>query len=157
MSIVRENLMTRKGYSPYCGNTECRFHMPRTRYIGGQFQCGCGWRSSFDDEFINAYEAKWANPDANPHVTVKALEWKKVALDSNDWNWLEIAKAETPFGTYSLQKHTKGFLRVVFGTQRVGHFEPDQRSEAEASAQADYESRVISCLATAPEASDGEA
>lgn len=62
MSIVRENLMTRKGYTPYCGNVDCRFHMPRTRYIGGQFQCGCGWRSSFDDEFIEAYQAKWTDP-----------------------------------------------------------------------------------------------
>jgi hypothetical protein len=62
MSIVRENLMSRKGYTPYCGNVDCRFHMPRTRYIGGQFQCGCGWRSSFDDDFIEAYEAKWADP-----------------------------------------------------------------------------------------------
>ncbi len=62
MSIVRENLMTREGYSPYCGNEHCRFHMPRTRYIGGQFQCGCGWRSSFEGEFIEAYEAKWKAP-----------------------------------------------------------------------------------------------
>jgi len=68
MSIVRENLMTRKGYSPYCGNEQCRFHMPRTRYIGGQFQCGCGWRSSFEDEFIEAYEAKWAEPEITPKL-----------------------------------------------------------------------------------------
>lgn len=62
MSIVRDNLMTRPGYRPYCGNIRCSFDMPRTRYIAKQFQCGCGWRSSFEPEFIATYEAKWADP-----------------------------------------------------------------------------------------------
>lgn len=61
MSIVRENLMSRPGYTPYCGNAECFLRMPRTQFLRGQFQCGCGWRSSFDPEFIFAYEAKWAS------------------------------------------------------------------------------------------------
>lgn len=60
MSIVRENLMTRKGYTPYCGNEHCPLDMPRTNFIRGQFWCGCGWQSSFEPEFIAAYEAKWA-------------------------------------------------------------------------------------------------
>lgn len=62
MNIVRENLMTRKGYTPYCGNKNCRFHMPRTSFIGGQFQCACGWRSSYEPEFIKAYLDKWTPP-----------------------------------------------------------------------------------------------
>ncbi|WP_159953145.1 hypothetical protein [Rhizobium sp. 18065] len=66
MSIVRDNLMTRKGYTPYCGNEHCRLNMPRTRYISGQFQCGCGWRSSFEAEFITTYEAKWVDPAPQP-------------------------------------------------------------------------------------------
>lgn len=61
MSIVRENLMTRKGYAPYCGNMECRAGMPRTHFINGQFACTCGWKSSFEPEFIAAYQAKWAD------------------------------------------------------------------------------------------------
>lgn len=60
MSIVRENLMTREGYAPYCGNENCRLNMPRTHFINGQFACGCGWKSSFEPEFIAAYQAKWA-------------------------------------------------------------------------------------------------
>ncbi len=59
MSIVRENLMNKPGYTPYCGNERCP-DMPRTRFDGEQFVCPCcGWRSSFEEEFIDAYKAKW--------------------------------------------------------------------------------------------------
>lgn len=59
MSIVRGNLMSRPGYTPYCGNMGCRLGMPRTHFNGQQFVCGCGWKSSFEPEFITAYKAKW--------------------------------------------------------------------------------------------------
>lgn len=65
MSIIRENLMTREGYSPYCGSTgfdgefSCRAGMPRTKFNGSQFECVCGWKSAFDPDFIDAYKAKW--------------------------------------------------------------------------------------------------
>ncbi|KQS76842.1 hypothetical protein ASG25_15595 [Rhizobium sp. Leaf384] len=68
MSIVRDNLMNREGYRPYCGNVNCSAGMPRTHYIKGQFQCGCDWRSSFEPEFIAAYEAKWASPAPETNV-----------------------------------------------------------------------------------------
>jgi hypothetical protein len=59
MSIVRENLMTRRGYSPYCGNEKCR-QMPRTTWTGQQFKCpACRWQSQFPDDFIAQYKAKW--------------------------------------------------------------------------------------------------
>jgi rubredoxin len=76
MSLVRHNLMTRQGYSPYCGGERCRT-MPRTRFDGEQFVCPtCGWRSSFEPEFIAAYKAHWVNVMAatkeasinNPHM-----------------------------------------------------------------------------------------
>ncbi|MDE3797627.1 hypothetical protein I7G59_09835 [Sinorhizobium meliloti] len=99
--------------------------------------------------------SKALTPASQAHLRVKPLEWKQVALDSHEWNWLAVAKAETPFGTYSIEKHTKGFLRVMFGTQRVSHFEPGQRAEAEASAQRDLEARIRAALAaTATEGSD---
>lgn len=67
MSIVRDNLMNREGYAPYCGaGAECRHRMPRTTYRDGQFECICGWRSDFEPEFIAAYEAKWAK-ESQPH------------------------------------------------------------------------------------------
>ena len=66
MSIVRENIMNREGYTPYCGDMNCKNHMPRTRFVSGQFQCSCGWRSGFEPEFIEAYLAKWAKPVAHP-------------------------------------------------------------------------------------------
>ena len=47
-TIVRENLMTREGYSPYC--PQCS-EMPRTFFNGEQFQCpNCGWISQFPED-----------------------------------------------------------------------------------------------------------
>lgn len=63
MSIVRENLMTRPGYSPYCGNGDCWHGMPRTAWDGEQFKCLCGWRSQFPADFIAEYKAKWGIED----------------------------------------------------------------------------------------------
>ena len=59
VSIVRRNLMERKGYSPYCGSDDCRM-APRTSFRHDQFVCPhCGWISSFPKEFINEYKVKW--------------------------------------------------------------------------------------------------
>jgi hypothetical protein len=59
MSIVRDNLMNDPCYSPYCGNEKCSM-MPRTFWYGAQFKCvWCGWLSSFPDDFIAEYKAKW--------------------------------------------------------------------------------------------------
>jgi hypothetical protein len=59
MSLVRENLMTRQGYSPYCGNDNCK-KMPRTSFTGFQFKCGwCGWESKFPLCFIIKYKNNW--------------------------------------------------------------------------------------------------
>jgi hypothetical protein len=63
MSIVRENLLTQKGYTPYCGDSQCRFRMPRTAFNGKQFQCMCGWQSAFEPAFIEDYKA--AQSDLN--------------------------------------------------------------------------------------------
>ena len=60
MSIVRDNLMTRPGYSPYCGaDRDCWAGMPRTTFDGEQFRCKCGWRSQLPADFIAEYKAKW--------------------------------------------------------------------------------------------------
>lgn len=60
MSLIRDNLMTLEGYSPYCGRDDKCFAMwPRTEFDGKQFRCKCGWRSQFDDEFIKQYKEKW--------------------------------------------------------------------------------------------------
>lgn len=58
-TLVRENLMTIKGYSPYCGGWDC-YCNPRTHFNGEQFKCNCcGWISKFSKEFINRYKKKW--------------------------------------------------------------------------------------------------
>ncbi|MES2428271.1 MAG: hypothetical protein V4560_14925 [Bacteroidota bacterium] len=65
-SIVRENLMTRQGYTPYCGNNIARTdiggcHNPRTKFDGEQFVCPhCKLRSVFPKEFIDRYKAVWS-------------------------------------------------------------------------------------------------
>ena len=57
MNIVRDNLMARSGYKPYCGG-DCRA-MPRAQFDGEQFKCECGWRSQFSADFIAEYKARW--------------------------------------------------------------------------------------------------
>lgn len=58
-SIVRNNLMNEKHYTPYCGSDNCTYGEPRTRWMQGQFMCPCGWRSEFDSDFIKEYRKKW--------------------------------------------------------------------------------------------------
>jgi len=65
-TIVRENLMTQEGYTPYCGNNAGRkiaggCSNPRTKWNGGQFRCTeCGWTSQFPFDFIKKYKVRWA-------------------------------------------------------------------------------------------------
>jgi hypothetical protein len=57
VSIVRENLLKDRGYTPYCGGKNCPC-MPRTEFKRDQFECGtCGWRSTFEPEFIEQVKA----------------------------------------------------------------------------------------------------
>jgi hypothetical protein len=60
MSIVRDNLMTQDGYTPYCGNLTCSHQMPRSVWNGKQFECACGWVSEFPKDFIDEYKNRWA-------------------------------------------------------------------------------------------------
>lgn len=67
-SIVRENLLTERGYSPYCGNDDCNHRWPRTQFDGKQFHCRCGWQSNFEPEFITkviAFNAGLLTQDVN--------------------------------------------------------------------------------------------
>lgn len=60
-TIVRENLMTRPGYTPYCGVVDGSCRMPRTYFNGSQFVCpDCGWVSQFPEDFIKRYKEKWS-------------------------------------------------------------------------------------------------
>lgn len=67
-SIVRENLMTKAGYAPYCGSVmpghpnyeTCS--SPRMIWNENldQFKCPhCGWVTEFPHEFIDRYKAQW--------------------------------------------------------------------------------------------------
>jgi hypothetical protein len=66
-TIIRNNLMEREGYSPYCGDELCKprksyryDRWPRTIFNGKQFKCpNCGWISTIDPEFIERYKNKW--------------------------------------------------------------------------------------------------
>lgn len=63
MSVVRDNLLSKPGYTPYCGEAFCWAGWPRTTFENDQFQCRCGWRSSFEPDFIERYKAR-RNADA---------------------------------------------------------------------------------------------
>ena len=71
INIVRDNLLTREGYAPYCGDGNCRFHMPRTAFDGEQFRCICGWRSGFPADFIAEYKAKWNLPEGRSALSAE--------------------------------------------------------------------------------------
>ena len=52
---MQEKVLSTKGYTPYCGNSNCKV-MPRTYFNGNQFQCSCcGWISSFPEECMKEY------------------------------------------------------------------------------------------------------
>jgi hypothetical protein len=61
-SVIRENLMTEKDYTPYCGSMFCKYHSPRSVYDQEkeQFTCKCGWVSKFPADFIKRYRDKWS-------------------------------------------------------------------------------------------------
>lgn len=144
MSIVRDNLMTRKDYKPYCGNENCRFNMPRTRYIGGQFQCGCGWRSSFEADFIEAYEAKWTEPAApKDNLRVEPLKWsqdrKATVLGATWMVWPYPDPLNDGLGNWLWQV-------VDAYPHASGRFHSE--AEAKAAAEEDYEARILSFIAT---------
>ncbi len=53
MSIVRENLLSQPGYTPYCGGEYKACGLPRTKFDGQQFKCPrCSFRTNFEPEFI---------------------------------------------------------------------------------------------------------
>lgn len=61
--IVRNNLMIKKEYAPYCGGGIDRcFEMPKSKWDSklNQFKCPkCGWVSEIPDDFIKLYKLKW--------------------------------------------------------------------------------------------------
>lgn len=73
-TIVRENLMTQKGYMPYCGADHCKYRNPRVGYNHQlkQFECICGWISKYPEDFIKRYEEKW---EINKLVYVGTMEF----------------------------------------------------------------------------------
>jgi hypothetical protein len=60
-TVVRNNLMTREGYTPYCGDYNCMKGMPRTKWNKEkeQFVCSCGWTSNIAPDFIQRYKERW--------------------------------------------------------------------------------------------------
>lgn len=50
MSIVRDNLLKIKGYSPYCINCNT---VERMKFNGKQFRCNKCWKETeFEEDFI---------------------------------------------------------------------------------------------------------
>lgn len=58
-SIVKNNLMKRPGYRPYCGGSYARCGLPRLTWNGEQFDCKCGYETNFPAGFIKKYKARW--------------------------------------------------------------------------------------------------
>jgi len=73
MSTVRHNMETRRGYTPFCGNTQCVAGMPRASFNGSQFECKCGWRSAFEDEVIRRYKEFNSRPASSENNVLEGL------------------------------------------------------------------------------------
>jgi len=58
--------------------------------------------------------------------------------------------AETPFGQYRVEEWHGGVLRVTLTGQVLASEAPNNKDEAKAAAQADYERRILSALSDAP-------
>lgn len=89
-SIVRENLLTRPGYSPYCGSDKCTRSNPRTQFNGYHFVCACGWRSQFPKEFTERYVAfrasNWKPSDFAAMGNPSCSRWGK-----SEFEWIALA------------------------------------------------------------------
>lgn len=55
-SIVRNNLMKRPNYAPYCMGCSS---MTRMSWDGEQFKHPCGARTTFPIDFIELYKERW--------------------------------------------------------------------------------------------------
>jgi hypothetical protein len=124
MSIVRHNLLTIKNYSPYC--IECRA-MDRMKFINNQFQCKCGYRTSFENEFIEELKKfrgeKWKRQTSKRS---KFLTWKKSGIVFHfevkfssilaPMNWKR--KPRKPFKIWTVfsfsSKHNEGSIHSYF-------------------------------------------
>jgi hypothetical protein len=61
MSKVRDNIMSVRDYTPYCGAIAGCKHTPRTTFNGKQFECPhCSWTSRLPATFIANYRIKWS-------------------------------------------------------------------------------------------------
>lgn len=54
-SVVRNNLMKRPGYAPYCMASNCWCRM---EWTGSQFR-HCGQATEFPADFIEKYKERW--------------------------------------------------------------------------------------------------
>lgn len=77
---------------------------------------------------------------------IKRLEWQK-----NHGSWLQTKddwyQAETPFGFYYIFKQNHGAFRIDFHLGLSGLPEFQTVESAKDAAQADFERRVMECLA----------
>jgi hypothetical protein len=110
---------------------------------------------SFDrDEFeevgekLSSLAARVAELEAQPQqaVTVKALEWDN--FDADTW-W-----CHTEVGTYRVNKRSGQWSTVNSVGDDTSTIGPQENSEkaAKATAQADYERRILSAVTARPEA-----
>tara|TARA_R100001244_G_scaffold25113_1_gene25276 strand:- start:4735 stop:5169 length:435 start_codon:yes stop_codon:yes gene_type:complete len=99
ISIVRKNLLTRVGYTPYCVNIAC-VDTSRSKFDGEQFKCeSCDWRSEFESEFIKKYlKFKQGGLTLDAFVECRdalalAMEWldpkDDMELSRDELKWLD--------------------------------------------------------------------
>jgi len=64
-TIVRQNLMNEKGYTPYCYRCTGLIRVKWNEKLD-QFRCPvCSWTSEFPKDFIDRYKTKWLSNKEN--------------------------------------------------------------------------------------------
>lgn len=92
-TIVRENLMTQDGYTPYCGNNlpsavKGGCNNPRTVWNGEQFKCPtCGFTSEFPADFIARYKERWSKQPTDQEKAMQKINdhFKEIRENINNY------------------------------------------------------------------------
>lgn len=105
ISVVRMNLLTRDGYTPYCGADRCSQGRPRSTFNDKQFKCACGWQSSFEPEFIDQYKTaqeQFAHEMLNTRDRLNELCDQAEIHEERKWDkWDKWDNEQTPTGRTS--------------------------------------------------------
>lgn len=137
---------------PFCGGDAERVDIAEGENAGGScISCtACQASGNVEFGYKENFVSNWNRRASHNRERgeVKQLEWKFLSTPPSGEEY-----ASTSLGTYFIELGYKRFP-VKLHSYQLGTY--DTLEEAKAAAQADYESRIRSCLLDKPEAGKGE-